>query len=119
MADYAAQAEIDAAGNLRMTRAGGAFLDGTPVEIMLGAVAGCFLKSAQIVQETKRLPRTAGRVSVEGTKAPDRPSRIAHIRIAWQIADMAPDEAARIARDAKRVCTVSNSIAAEYELVPG
>lgn len=55
---------------------------------------------------------------VVGRKAGDSPNRVGQIAIKWQLPDLWAEDAARIARDAKRICTVTNSMSCAFEVSP-
>lgn len=95
----------------------GAVHDGTPVDLLIAAVAGCFVKSCHMVQEAKGAAKTEIRAEVVGVKAEDAPNRVARVTIRWAIPDLAAEDAARIARDAKRICTVTNSMSCAFEVI--
>jgi uncharacterized OsmC-like protein len=85
----------------------------TPVELLLIAVGNCFALSCHAAMAARQRERVAFAVRVTGTKAADLPSRLATIDV--QIAfsgRVPPDEAAALAAHAKRLCTVSNTLAA-------
>jgi uncharacterized OsmC-like protein len=87
-----------------------------PVEHLLLAVAGCFALSCRAVMAKRQLPRSRFEVLVSGDKAPAPANRLAHIAVA-ALFDGAISEAdaADISAEAKRICTVSNSIVAGPE----
>ena len=92
-------------------------VDGTPVDMLIAAAAACFAKSCQLVQNARSETPTTVVADVTGIKAADAPNRLGRMRIAWSIPDLEPRQAARIARDAKRVCTVTNSLTCDIEMV--
>lgn len=82
-----------------------------PMEYLLASVATCFALSCQAVLAARKVEAPPFAVDVRGVKAADKPSRLAQVsvQIDW------PEEfdavlASRIAADAKRICTVSNSM---------
>lgn len=95
---------------------GAALHDARPTEILLAALAGCFLKSAAAVRRARREPPESLGCEVVGEEAQGRPSRFAWVEIRPAFDALPVDTAARIARDAKRVCTVSNSLGCEVRL---
>lgn len=88
-----------------------------PVDHFAGSVAGCFVKSCQMVLDALGEPARAVEASVVAGKAADKPSRVGKISIRYAIDGLGADKAARIAKDAKRICTVTNSLNCEFELV--
>jgi uncharacterized OsmC-like protein len=85
----------------------------TPVELLLIAVGNCFALSCHAAMAARQRERVAFEVRVTGTKAVELPSRLATIDV--QIAffeRLSPEEAEAIAAHAKRLCTVSNTLAA-------
>ena len=114
MLEWRARAELSPAGELCLD---GPLLEGSPVDLMMGAIAGCFVKSCQMVQQARGEPATRVLCEITGTKAEDPPNRVGHVRIAYALPDLAPDQAERIARDAKRICTVTNAMSCGFDLV--
>jgi uncharacterized OsmC-like protein len=93
--------------------AGLAFHELTPIELLLIAVGNCFALSCHAAMAARQRELVAFEVRVTGTKAVALPSRLATIDV--QIAffgQLPPDEAEAIAAHAKRLCTVSNTLAA-------
>ncbi|HRO16129.1 MAG TPA: OsmC family protein [Paracoccus sp. (in: a-proteobacteria)] len=108
-------AALDAEGALSFTTAGDAPLEAlSPVELMLAGVAACFVKSCRITMEATGLPPGAVAATVTGTKAADRPGRVDRIEIRWAMPALPRARAEKVARNAKRICTVTNSISAEF-----
>lgn len=87
-------------------------IDGvSPVEFLLLAIAGCFALSCASALKSRSAPPTPVEVIVTGEKAHDAPSRLG--RIALQVAfggGMDQVTAAAVAQEAKRLCTVTNTI---------
>lgn len=92
-------------------------LDDSPSLILLAAVASCFLRSCVAALEARGAPEPSLRVNVTGHKAADRPNRMERIVLSCDIGGVAGDEKARVVRDAKRLCTVSNSLACDLDVV--
>lgn len=113
MMEWRVRAELSADGELDFD---GSMLDGTPVDLLVAAVAGCFSKSCQMVQEARGEPKTKVIAEVTGTKGEGSPNRVGHVRIAWSLPDLDSDKAARIAKDGKRICTVTNAMSCEFEV---
>jgi uncharacterized OsmC-like protein len=84
----------------------------SPVEYQLIAVAGCFALSLEAARKAREWPESIFDVTVLGSKAPDLPSRLD--RVAIDISIEGPLDAAAQAtllKDAKRLCTVTNTLA--------
>ena len=83
----------------------------SPVEYMLLAIAGCFALSCAGALRARESPPTPVEVVVTGEKAPDAPSRVHRIALAVAFGGgMSEAEAVAIAREAKHLCTVTNTI---------
>ena len=83
----------------------------SPVEYMLLAIAGCFALSCAGALKARESPPTPVEVVVTGEKAPDAPSRVHRIALAVAFGGgMSEAEAVAIAREAKHLCTVTNTI---------
>lgn len=113
MMEWRVRAELSAAGELELE---GALLAGSPVDLLVAAVAGCFVKSCHMVQEARGAATTDVIAEVRGHKAPDAPNRVGGMLIAWSLPGVDPDEARKIAKDAKRICTVTNSMSCDFEV---
>ncbi|MDQ6435605.1 OsmC family protein [Mesorhizobium sp. LHD-90] len=118
------RAQLSPQGELHLVRLddGGAVDDAPasawgPVDHLVGAVAGCFAKSCQMVQHALGEPASAVEAHVVARKAEAKPSRVGTVSIHYAIGVASADKAARIAKDAKRICTVTNSLNCEFELV--
>lgn len=83
----------------------------TPVDLLLSSVGACIAKSLAIVAEQRRLALGPFSVEVAGKKATDLPPRLASvdIRVVGRLTDDA-DVAADLVRQAKSICTVSNTL---------
>lgn len=92
-------------------------LGATPVDLLVAAAAGCFVKSAHMVLAARREESVAVTADLHAVKASGTPARVEKIRISYAMPALAPEMAARIAKDAKRICTVTNSMSCEFELV--
>ena len=92
--------------------------EASPVEMLLAAVAGCFVRSCHAVLKARGEAPVAISARVTATKARNLPARVATVEIAWAMPALSPATAERIARDAKRICTVTNSLSAEFTLLP-
>ena len=85
--------------------------DVSPVELMLLSIAGCFALSCRAALKARKATPTPVEVTVTGEMAHDAPSRVSRITLAVIFGHgMSSDEAAAIAQDAKRLCTVTNTI---------
>jgi uncharacterized OsmC-like protein len=85
----------------------------SPVEFLLVSVATCFALSVRAALAARKLTRLGFEVVVLGEKAPDPPSRLKHIAVvAIFRGNLTEADAAAIAADAKRLCTVTNSLQA-------
>lgn len=115
MLEWHVTADLSAQGELHLA---GPLLDGSPVDLLMGAIAGCFVKSCHMVQQARGEATTKIQVSVTGTKAEDTPNRVGHVRIGWAIPDLPADQAEKIAKDAKRICTVTNTMSCSFEVAP-
>ncbi len=89
----------------------------TPADILLASIAGCMVLSIQIVAKTKRLELKSFTVSIKADKAEDLPSRFGtyHVQVANGFVDD-PELEMRIVKQAKAMCTVSNSLNGEMKL---
>jgi uncharacterized OsmC-like protein len=84
----------------------------TPVELLLIAVGNCFALSCQAAMAARQENRVPFEVRVTGTKAAELPSRLATIDVQIAFFGLLPaQQAAAIAAHAKRLCTVSNTLA--------
>lgn len=114
MLEWRAEAALSADGELHLE---GALLAGSPVDLLVAAVAGCFVKSCHMVQEARGEAKTAVRCEVVGSKAEGAPNRVGHMVLSWSLPELEPARAERIARDAKRICTVTNTMSCSFEVV--
>lgn len=111
--EWRVRAELSAQGDLHLD---GALLDGSPVDLLVAAVAGCFVKSCHMVQDARGEAKSLVIAEVLGIKAEGAPNRVGKVIIAWELPGLNPDLAERIAKDAKRICTVTNSMSCEFEV---
>ena len=112
--EWRGTASLSAEGDLKFDDA---VLAGTPVDILVASVAACFMKSCHLAQGARSTAQTRVEVDVTATKADGRPNRLGAIRIAWAMPELDEAEASRIAKDAKRICTVTNSMSCDFEVV--
>ena len=83
----------------------------SPVEYLLISIAGCFALSCLGALKARKMPPTAVEVMVTGEKARDSPSRVGRIALAATFAQgLSDQEAVDVANDAKKLCTVTNTI---------
>ena len=87
-----------------------------PVELLLVSVASCFAKSCHIVLAARGEAPCDIRIEVTGEKAGDPPNRLSRIRIDCELMGLDAAQAGRVRRDAKRICTVTNTLACEVEV---
>lgn len=114
MMEWRVRAELSASGELDLT---GALLEGSPVDLLVSAVAGCFVKSCHMVQGARGEAKTVAVAEVVGVKGDGAPNRVGKVTIAWQLPGLDPAHAERIAKDAKRICTVTNSMSCDFEVI--
>lgn len=113
MMEWRVRAALSASGELELQ---GALLDGSPVDLLVAAVAGCFVKSCHMVQEARAEAKTAIVAEVVGTKGDGAPNRLGKVAIAWDLPGLDAEHAEKVAKDAKRICTVTNSMSCEFEV---
>lgn len=87
-----------------------------PVEFLVAGVAACFVKSCAAVLEARGEPCIAVRAEAVAIKAADRPARVGRITIRYAMPALTDAHAGRIAKDAKRICTVTNSLSSDVTL---
>ncbi len=88
-----------------------------PVEQLLVSVASCFARSCHIVLGARGEALCDIRIAVVGEKAGDPPNRLERIRVSCELVGVESGRADRIRRDAKRICTVTNTLACAFEVV--
>lgn len=113
MMEWHVRAELSPDGRLHLD---GPLLNGSPVDLLITAVAGCFVKSCHMVQDARKETKTKAIAEVRGVKAEGPPNRVGKVVIAWALPGLPPSHAEKIARDAKRICTVTNSMSCEFEV---
>ncbi len=84
--------------------------DISPVEYLLIAAAACFALSVRSVVTARALPKTSFEVIVTGEKARDLPSRLDQVSLIALFSGFDELEAESIAAEAKRLCTVTNTL---------
>jgi uncharacterized OsmC-like protein len=85
----------------------------SPVEYLLLAVAGCFALSVQAAITQRNRPFSWAKVVVVGDKAAEPPSRLASLDLRVTLGvSLTASEIEPILADAKRQCTVTNTLAA-------
>ena len=84
---------------------------GTPVDILLLSLGACIAKSLEIVAVQGKTHLSPFTVEVTGQKATDLPNRVSsvRIRVLGRLTEDA-DQSAELLRQAKSICTVSNSL---------
>lgn len=92
-------------------------LSGAPVHLFTAAIATCFAKSCHIVLDARSQALCRVDVSARAFKADTPPNRIDRVEISWAMPTLADDLALRVAKDAKRICTVTNSVTCEFEVI--
>jgi uncharacterized OsmC-like protein len=99
-------------GEKPLTQSAPATLDEvSPVQILLVSVATCFALSCRAALRARRLPLGSLEVRVSGEKALEKPSRLALIQVGVRFGDrLTEEDAAAVARDAKALCTVTNTL---------
>ncbi|MBB5703177.1 putative OsmC-like protein [Ochrobactrum daejeonense] len=84
-----------------------------PLDLIYSSVAACMALSARIAAGKLELRDRLSdlRVEVKGEKAHEEPSRIERFDIAFHFeGDLTDDEKHRIAKMAKQICTISNTL---------
>lgn len=84
-----------------------------PLDLMYAALADCMALSLRAAAQQQQVIDRISSLSVRvtGTKAPDKPSRVAAMDIVCEIAgDLTDDEKAGLIDAAKKLCTVSNTL---------
>lgn len=87
-----------------------------PVDHLVASVAGCFVKSVHMVQQALGQEQVDVRAIVVGAKADAKPARIGSILIRYEMPSLPHDKASKLAQDAKRICTVTNSLNCDFDL---
>lgn len=93
-------------------------LDVSPVELLLGAISSCFAMSCQASLQARSKPNSEVCVRALGKKAEDKPNRLAsaHLIVAF-VPDIDPALRDKVVKDAKALCTVTNSLSDQLDLV--
>ncbi|OED49627.1 OsmC family protein [Leisingera sp. S232] len=86
----------------------------SPVDTMLASLAACIVRSVEWAANQHKAPLSPFQVRVDGLKSAELPGRIETARITV-IGSLVEDAevAARILKQAKSICTVSNSMNTE------
>ncbi len=89
----------------------------TPVDTLLASLGACIIKSVEWAANQKKANLNPYSVTVSGLKAGDLPNRIERldIRVSTSLTED-PDLASEIVKQAKSICTVSNSLNCEVTL---
>jgi uncharacterized OsmC-like protein len=86
----------------------------TPVDLLLVSVGTCFALSCHAAFTMRKLPRIGLEVVVTGSKAPDPPSRLAHVELDVAFdRGLSNEDARAVAALAKQLCTVTNTLSAD------
>jgi len=84
----------------------------TPVEILLVSAGTCFALSCWAAFAARGRERVGFEVKVTGRKAPEPPSRLAHIELQVTFdASLPRAEALTVTASAEKLCTVTNTLA--------
>jgi uncharacterized OsmC-like protein len=99
-------------GGRPLTQNASATIDGvSPVEFLLISVATCFALSCRAALIPRKLSDAAFEVTAVGTKALDAPSRMNLIEVSVKFGSDIPEAVvAKVAEEAKLMCTVTNTI---------
>jgi uncharacterized OsmC-like protein len=82
----------------------------SPVEYLLLSVASCFALSCRVAGTTLGAPPLSLHVVARGEKLPGLPNRLTGIEIHTEIDPVDGVEPEAIIREAKRLCTVTNTV---------
>jgi uncharacterized OsmC-like protein len=83
----------------------------TPVEILLVSIGTCFALSCWAAFAARGRERVGFEVQMTGRKAPEPPSRLAHIELQVTFdAGLPRAEALAITASAEKLCTVTNTL---------
>jgi uncharacterized OsmC-like protein len=89
----------------------------SPVEYLLLSVADCFAQSLEIARKSQGWPSCVFEVTCVGVKARDLPSRLARISLDVSISGpLAQGQSEQLLLEAKRLCTVTNTLAIPAEI---
>ena len=116
MANWRIELSLDEDGRIDFGNDGFALEESKPVDLLLASVGACFARSCHIVQAARGEDPTWIELEIVGTKSADRTKRLAHVVIGYRFRGLASDHAERIGRDAKRICTVTNSLVSEISV---
>lgn len=119
MLEWRVRAELSPEGKVTITPAllEGEVLIASPVDLMMAGIGACFVKSCHMVLEARGEAKVAVSCDVTGRKADNPPNRVGHVILAWSLPDLDAEHGAKIARDAKRICTVTNAMCCTFDLV--
>ena len=79
MIEWRVGSELSTEGELHLDVA---LLDGSPVDLLVAAISGCFVRSCRVVQDARGEDKTVAHCEVTGTKADDVPNRVGQVRTA-------------------------------------
>lgn len=90
----------------------------SPVDTMLASLGSCIVKSVQWASDQQKVTPQPFQVKVDGLKSTDLPGRVESVTITVVGAIVENAELAeKIVKQAKSVCTVSNSLTTKVEIV--
>lgn len=85
-----------------------------PSDLVMAALASCIAISLEMVGREMKIDPGTIDIVVEGAKATDLPHRFARFNLTVHLDDLADQQvAARLLDQAKKICTVSNSLNSE------
>lgn len=89
----------------------------SPAMTLLYSIASCMVLSLQMVAKRKKIAIEPFQFEVIGHKGTELPAHFAHYEIALS-RDIHPDldVAQKLLKDAKSICTISNSMSGTFEL---
>ncbi|MEP3244169.1 MAG: OsmC family protein [Sneathiella sp.] len=89
----------------------------SPVDTMLASLGACIVKSIEWVAGQKKTPLNPFTVEVAGIKAADLPNRVEALTVRVDIRALDdPETAKAVIKQAKSICTVSNSLNCDVAL---
>ena len=102
---------------LAHTGAPGSVEQATPADLIMASLASCIGISLEMVAEKLRVDTGTIEVEVTAKKATDLPSRFGSFAATVRLEHIDDEElAARLVRQAKEICTVSNTLNADIDL---
>lgn len=89
----------------------------TPVDVLVAAIAACFAMSCDVVMRARGLNPRCIVAAVAGRKLTGRDKRLGEVAIRVSFRDpLSERELERVLSDAKRLCTVTNSLSEQVLL---